>query len=471
MLVITAEFLHGILRTGSAEGLALTGQDDPGEWPPSPARLFAALVAADGTGPRCRVTDGSELGVLESAPPPQIHADSAGAVLRSTLLPRFVVVDSLYKGAVQNYPARKSTEVRPGSRLSPKHPHIAYVWPTLELSSQDLQHLQRRAARVGYLGCADSPVRLQASGTMPAALPDLPVWEPSSHSGAASSLGVPYAGFTAALDRSFERWSSGVNGTRVQVPMRWERYGTPDESGEPAHEPHVFWLTLHKPLPAHRLLALTTTLRDTVLSHFGEGRAPLVLHGHGGPGEGHSQARFLGLPEAGYRHARGYLRGAAVWLPPDTDLDVVAQVRAALAGVRRLVRGSALDVGISPYDGSPTPVAMTPPRWRGPSRHWVSVSPVVFERRPKVQPTRRDVASWCAHGGIEAEVEHFRLSRVPLADGAADLRPTEVFRPGKARYPYAHLSITFGEEITGPVALGRARQLGMGLMLPTRGER
>ena len=60
MLVVSAELLHGTFR-GDADGAANTGRLSRGEWPPAPFRLFAALVAADGTRERCRVTDGAEL--------------------------------------------------------------------------------------------------------------------------------------------------------------------------------------------------------------------------------------------------------------------------------------------------------------------------------------------------------------------------------------------------------------------------
>ena len=76
MLAISVELLHGTFR-GDPDGTANTGRLTRGEWPPSPARLFAALVAADGTRQTCRVTDGAELAWFERLPPPVIHADLA----------------------------------------------------------------------------------------------------------------------------------------------------------------------------------------------------------------------------------------------------------------------------------------------------------------------------------------------------------------------------------------------------------
>jgi CRISPR-associated protein Csb2 len=77
MLAIDVELLLGTIRAGSAEDIAITGDSDPGEWPPSPSRLLAALVAADGTGPRMRATTGVELALLEQADPPLVVCDRA----------------------------------------------------------------------------------------------------------------------------------------------------------------------------------------------------------------------------------------------------------------------------------------------------------------------------------------------------------------------------------------------------------
>ena len=98
MLVVSVELLHETFR-GDGVGAANTGRLTRGEWPPAPARLFAALVAADGTRERCRVSDGTELEWFERLPPPVIHAHSQP--WHQVLQPRYVV---RYKGT-----ASKST--------------------------------------------------------------------------------------------------------------------------------------------------------------------------------------------------------------------------------------------------------------------------------------------------------------------------------------------------------------------------
>ena len=61
MLTVTVRLLHGTIRAGTPDDTVLAGGDPVGEWPPSPARLYSALVAADRTGPRCTGTTGEEL--------------------------------------------------------------------------------------------------------------------------------------------------------------------------------------------------------------------------------------------------------------------------------------------------------------------------------------------------------------------------------------------------------------------------
>ena len=159
MLVITVDLLHETIRE-SADALAQTG----GEWPPSPARVFSALVA--GGGHDVHAPDPA-LRVLESAPPPVIRADPGGDVLISQLQDRYVVVDKTAGVGVQNYPARTAEPVRPGVRLAPRNPLVAYLWLDVELDAGQMSSLKARAARVGYLGCADSPARVRVYDEMP----------------------------------------------------------------------------------------------------------------------------------------------------------------------------------------------------------------------------------------------------------------------------------------------------------------
>ena len=127
MLTISVELLQGTFRA-DPDGTANTGELTHGEWPPAPSRLLSAMVAADGTRDRCRVTDGSELEWFEQLPAPVIHAHAEP--WHQVLQPRYVV---FHKGSAtqsthQEYVGRSGMQVRPGVRVAPRHSHVVYSW-------------------------------------------------------------------------------------------------------------------------------------------------------------------------------------------------------------------------------------------------------------------------------------------------------------------------------------------------------
>ena len=112
-------------------------------------------------------------------PPPVIHAH-AQPWHQDVVQPRYVV---RHKGTFssqkqngrtvvdvhQEYVGRAGVLHRPGVRVTPRHPHVVYSWnespPEVMLDA-----LRRRAGRIGYLGAADSPVRVRVMTRMPEAV-------------------------------------------------------------------------------------------------------------------------------------------------------------------------------------------------------------------------------------------------------------------------------------------------------------
>lgn len=467
MLAIRVEFLHGVLRAGSPDNIAVTGLDDPGEWPPSPARLLSALVAADGTGDRSTSGDSSELTLIETASPPHIIADTDdGDVLRSRLRPRFVVEDKASGGAVHEYVGRKSAEVRPGTRLAPKNPEVSYVWPDLSPSARDLAGLRFRAARVGYLGCADSPVRVNIL-TNPSIDLGAGAWAPSSTSGRA--LPIPFPGYLQALDAHHEQWRSGW-ANRSWLPSKRVRYRLPADADAECDRAVTLWYLLDPPVSGRQALWVTETLRRTALARYDElasGDVPSLLHGHGFEGSGQNHARFLALPDVGFRHSSGRIHGAAVWLPSDTPPDVVANLRTALNGASELVAPGRFRTGIRPHGGERRPSAAWPERWYRPSNRWVAALPVVHERwTSRHGPDRSEVERWFYNAGFDCSVETFRSCTTPLLQGSHWLHPDEVHRKSSGRRPYSFIEVVLDRKIEGPVVVGSGRGFGMGLMAP-----
>jgi len=472
MLAVWVELLQGTFR-GDPDGTANTGRVTAGEWPPAPYRLFAALVAADGTGKRCRVTDGSELEWFERLPPPVIHACPQS--WHQPLRQRFVVrhgasFSSRWKGGRrtidvhQEYVGRFGVQHRPGVRVTPRHPQVVYVWNTSP-PERTLSALRRRAARIGYLGAADSPVRVRVTSRMPepaaAAEPFLP--DPDGD----LTIDVAEPGDLVILDRMYEAWCEhGADigrghypALRHQAPYRSPRSAAPGET--PAV---VAWLHLDPAVPGRRISAVARLFKAAVLSRHQaiHGEPPAVLHGHGFGGRGYEIARYLALPDVGFPRSRGRIHGLALWLPPGCGPAERQRCGDAALAVRRLT-GRGVYTSVSIHDDRPRPRAANRRRWTASSQGWATAFPAIHERRGDLDLA--EVSRWCRHAGLPAPIS-FRATREPLVPGAVDLAPVEVNRPGRPGLPYSHVQLRFAEPVRGPVVIGAGRQRGFGLCVP-----
>ena len=462
MLAISVELLHGTFR-GDPDGTAVTGGLTRGEWPPSPARLFAALVAADGTRQASRVTDGHELFWLEGLPPPAILTQLEP--WHQVLQPRFVVRHGeRSKRTHHEYVAREGALHRPGVRVAPRNPLVVYRWNVEAPDEGTLDSLKRRAARVGYLGASDSPVRVRVATKMPCgALDEVFVPDPKGD----IRIGVPRPGDVGVLDRMYDAWQErGASMTRSQFPalLHWTAYRSPGGRDVTERGEVVAWLRLYPAVSGRRISVLTALFKDAVLSRHQRihGEPPAILHGHGYVRPGYDLARYLALPDAGFPRSRGRIHGLALWLPPGSDRVQRQKARDAAVAIDALV-GRGIETSVEPRGEEERPWAANPRRWRGPSRTWVTVFPVIHERRGV--PGLSEAARWCRHAGLPDPVV-FRSFRTPLLPGAVDLAPVEVNRLGRPALPYSHAEFRFAESIAGPVVIGAGRQRGFGLCVP-----
>ncbi len=381
-------------------------------------------------------------------------------------MPRYVVRHDGRAAPKPKHPAylgRMPIQIRPGVRVAPKHPVVAYIWDT-DAPDDIVASLRLRAARIGYLGTADSPVRVRVATERPdaAATVDSLVPDPAGP----MEIGVPQPGDLALMDRLFEAWTTrGANVSRAQFPGLRHRVGYRPAKLAPSKDQGgcVAWMCLEVAVSGRRVSAVTDLFKKAVLSRYQalHGEPPAVLHGHGFRGAGFDLARFLALPDAGYPRSRGRIHGLALWLPPQSAPDLRVGIREAVHSIRRLT-GHGLDAPVSPWMGERRPVAATPYRWMRRSRAWASAFPVIHERRGQIDLA--EVTRWCRHAGLPAP-RSFRSNRTPLVTGAVDLAPIEANRPGRRGRPYSHVKIWFDEPVKGPVVLGAGRQRGLGLFV------
>jgi len=465
VLRISGELLHGVLRATSADDTTLSGIGNSPEWPPSPARLYAALVAGAGTGHRCPPSVATfGLNLLES--PPLIFAASGDDVLVSGLVDRYVVVDSREEGTVQDYVARKSQKISVGCRVAPRTNQVVYIWPQVNPSDQELSALRYRAARVPYVGCADSPalVTVDELETMPS----LPVWRPDETGRTVLPIAQP--GYVTVLDEHFRRWSNGEPMRRSWMPTTMASYLEPGgQQPDTAIAPKCVWFRFDRPLVASRLTAVTRTLRASILEKCelitgSRETIPEVLHGHlSTPGQDHQSARWLALPTVAVPHADGRLRGACLWLPPDTPDLTLDLARSAAALVTELIKPGHFGVSLRLFDGTTRPWTTNPRFWTTPSKRWVTATAILPDRFNKNGPGLDDVSSWCRNAGLPEPIS-CRVSVAPLTAGAFSVRVEKSEQRLRGRQ--FHVALEFATAISGPVVIGRGRGFGLGLMLP-----
>ena len=462
MIVFDVELLHGTYRA-DPDGSAATGGHARGEWPPAPSRLLAALMSA---GPRFQSENGSgfeDLETLAAAQPPVIVADSGSAVHHQRLLQRYVASQKRSNAQHQEYPARVGTPVRPGVRAVPRSPRVRFVYD-LDIDDDTLNDLQWRAARVGYLGCADSPVNMRVARPADALPEDAAAWRPEDAEDS-EPVNVHEAGDVARWAAAHEAWRT-QGATRRQM-LRHQ----PKAMYRPPHSPRpdptagrmLAWLSFASPAQGRKAVLVAHAVKQAAIAHHDRvhGSVPGWVHGHIETEEDYQIARFLPLPFAGHRHADGRIHGAAVWIPPGVLPQQARSFAQTLHMITDLRLADGTDIAV---DRSRRSWTTNPRRWRGPAKTWTTVLPAVNDRYDPINAEA--VNRWCTQAGLPP-VRSCRISRSPLVAGAVDLHPSETARPGRSqRRPYAHVSLTFDMPVQGPVAIGAARSYGLGLCAP-----
>ena len=269
--------------------------------------------------------------------------------------------------------------------------------------------------------------------------------------------------------RSTSRGASGASTRRDRtIPaLRYQvAYRAPGGAVGGASESSVAaWLQLRASVSGRRVTAVTTLFKKAVLAQYQRlfGEPPAVLHGHGHDRTGYELARYLALPDVGFTHSRGRIHGLAVWLPPESNTELVQRVQVAAESIRQL-DSAGVNVAVHPWAGEARPRAAHPDRWtRDRSVRWATAFPAIHERHGPL--TLAEVGRWCAHAGLPEPIS-FRSDRRPLVHGGVDLAPAEVHRPGRPGRPYSHIELVFAEPISGPVVIGSGRQRGFGLCVP-----
>lgn len=472
------------------------------EWPPSPARLFQALVAAAGRAGTIADGDREALCWLERLDAPVIGAPR---MQRGQVVELFVPDNDL--DAVQGDPAR-TAEIRSPKRYSPKlfdpaHPFL-YVW-RFDGESLQASTICRIALGLYQFGrgidLAWAQARIDDEQAHTLYIDTYPgiLYRPSARGGG-DSLACPTLGSLASLEArhagqrarfsgpsSAQLFSQAPKPRFLQVPYdtRAARFVY-----DLLREDRSY--AARSAVEASRIVEW---VRDTAVDHFVRAlpdyRDVIERSLIGRKADGADAAptstrvRIVPLASIGHDEADRRIRRILVEVPPNCPLRA-ADVSWAFSGLELGIpeTGEALGATLTPSDDS------TMLRHYGTdvlARRWRTVTPAVLPetaKRRRIDPLR--VAEE-AKGGTERATEEARavaavvqaLRHAGVRSGAEAIRvQREPFdRKGERVEPFAegtrfakerlwHVEIGFATPVQGPLVIGDGRFLGLGVMAP-----
>ena len=369
-------------------------------------------------------------------------------------------------------------------------PRVTFTWDR-DLTEEAREVLDGLAARLTRLGHSSSLVSCRVVRAVPDAnlLPSLT---------GTNSLRHVQPGQLAELERRFASHQGILPRALPYVDIRYSeaqpRASTAEDEPNTAGDWLVFeFLHGSRAFPAMRTVEVATALRSAMF-RFADEPIPEGLSGHTPDGCPTSEPHvaFLPLPFAGRAHGDGRLLGIAVSVPNDVNQATRHSLYRAVGKWERQARGRDLklvfgrqgEIRLRRLRGRGL-ATLRRHSWRGPSRHWASVTPIALPRHPgrlRGGTSSAQARAWlAAETSVRAAVMHVGLpepsgAQVSLAPFVTGVRATHAFppfrQPGKDRMPVrrqlVHAAITFDHEVLGPLMLGAGRFVGLGLMYPVR---
>jgi CRISPR-associated protein Csb2 len=483
-----------------------------GEWPPSPARLFQALVAGAANGGNLPESVADALRWLESVAPPAIAGPAA---YRGRGFKNFVPNNDL--DAMGGDPARIG-EIRTAKSIRPQYFDAAvplvYAW-TFEQGADAERHAQTMCDIAGHLyqlgrgvdmAWARGDIVDESEGNARLCAHSGIQRRPSQN-GHGTVLPCPHPGSLASLTARFAamRGRFKTIGQGKKARLLFSQAPKPDFGQVPYDSPLTFLLfdirraDAFAPRSLERVVAVTERVRDLAAARLKKGspdRASLIDRVFIGRDtrevDKAQRIRIVPLPSIGHAHVERAIRRVLVTVPPDCPI--------AAADVAWAFSGLALDfdpeTGVVPDDGATLVAAADrtmlahygigePAR----ARLWHTVTPAALPeraRRRRIDPRRtREEAKGGAerlrehaaaetavrqalrHAGIDAPAQSIRVQREPFE---AKGRRAETFTAGSrfAKERLWHVEIDFARSVPGPLSIGDGRYLGLGLMAPVR---
>lgn len=474
------------------------------EWPPAPARVFQALVAASARRSELDERDVEALEWLESLPPPLMAAPTA---VRGCAVKLWVPNNDLdAKGGI---PAEIQA-IRTGKRVQPRifdgFVPLLYAWP---IGDEKSEHLATRICEIALglyqlgrgvdmawangqivreedLAAALDACRYEIHRPTKGGAADGVVYD-CPRRGTLSSLRARYAASLARFERDrrtvvfSQPPKPNVDGVRYDSSLPRALFEL-----RPVEKMGVFSAT--------RLTAavhLVEAVRETAIARLrdvlGEGadRYALAIRGRGdAPSEAvpsHDRVRLIPIPSIGHKHADRSIRRLLVevpyrlatraedifWAFSGLEMQTPAGANAVLirADDTSILRHLGAEAGYFRYR-TVTPAALPIVPNRATSEHSAAQAERGMRRKQEEAEARLAVMQALRHAGIRSKPAFIQVQREPFE---AKVARSEAFAKG-TRFPTHclwHVEIRFRDAVRGPLVIGDGRFLGLGIMAPT----
>jgi CRISPR-associated protein Csb2 len=465
------------------------------EWPPSPFRLFQALIAGALTGaPRNRADELAPVwNWFEALPPPLVAAPPARAGPRSMLWVPNNDLDAV--GGDPRNVEKIRTAKRVAPRLLPADAAFLYLWPLPQHANEHLVTIEALTEQLYQFGrgidmaYASAEILTAGAADTRFAAHHGAVHRPSKQGQGGIPLRCPTVGsFASLLNRHRAQRARLRGGHLTQAPPARFRVVAYDAA------PTRLLFDLVTGVGAPRLARIAMTRAALLVERMRDRLSWLLARALGDPaqvervvvgraaGEADKAARLriIPLPSIGSKHVDRAIRRVLIEVPPDCPIPA-REIEWA---------GGVVHLGMNEQGEIAEP---DQPQLVGASngqmlRHygiggelrarvWRTVTPAVLpvprargrvggaERRMEEAEAARSVRQALRHAGIGADIEVIRLQREPF-ERRGERADAFAVPPRFVSRSLRHVEITFREAISGPLLVGDGRYLGLGLMAP-----
>jgi CRISPR-associated protein Csb2 len=485
MLTIDVEYL-----TGRVAASAHTDRQRV-EWPPHPARLFAALVSVMYESDLVSVCQAA-LSWLEQQGPPEILCVTRLQMSERECGTTFVPVNddavTVGKPELGSIPVPRIRKPRYFASAALAHNRVCFCWPCEDPPQNIVDSLAVLVQRLSYLGRSVSLVYATAAvwseGDAVAAteLHGLTRHVPTVRTGVDFVARVPAPGMLAELERRYvlER----ASGIRHPLPCGLSSYSSETVGREEVATSHFGDILMMRRADSGRFVAedaeaLARALRRAVLDTW-PGDAPEWVSGidpAGAPSQS-THVAFAAFPDLDHRFARGDVVGVGAVLPRTANPGQMVALQHVLQQVTVIRPASGAHMEVEPAFSGPLPLALRSGTWDGRARTWFTATPVLLDKYPR--GGRRGHAGWGVWNEDELAVrltQSLHYAGLPTPEHI-DVRPSAPLAGGSHIRQYrrakgaardsfvVHAVVRFSEDVQGPVLVGRGRYVGMGLFRP-----